>query len=102
MCGVWRDAKWVLFSMEKIGVFLADSKKQKVRFVPVTVGIVNGFQVEVLNPPITGAVVTLGHHLLEDGSSIILPGKKPALGAPGKGGKNNVMRGDIPAREEKS
>ena len=84
------------------GVFLVDSQKQKARFVPVTVGIVNGFQAEVLNPPITGSVVTLGHHLLEDGSSIILPGKKSASGAPGKGGKHNVMRGDIPAREEKS
>ena len=84
------------------GVFLVDSQKQKARFVPVTVGIVNGFQAEVLNPPITGSVVTLGHHLLEDGSSIILPGKKSASGAPVKDGKHNVIRGDIPAREEKS
>ncbi|NQT11048.1 MAG: efflux RND transporter periplasmic adaptor subunit [Desulfobacteraceae bacterium] len=57
------------------GVFLADLKEQKARFVPVTVGIVSGLQAEVLNPPITGSVVTLGHHLLEDGSLIILPGK---------------------------
>lgn len=57
------------------GVFLFDLKKQKVRFVSVTVGIVNSVQAEVLNPPITGSVVTLGHHLLEDGSLIILPGK---------------------------
>lgn len=56
------------------GVFLVDLKEQKVRFVPVTVGIVSGGQAEVLNPPITGSVVTLGHHLLEDGSLIILPG----------------------------
>jgi len=57
------------------GVFLADLKEQKARFVPVTVGIVNSVQAEVLDPPITGSVVTLGHHLLEDGSLIILPGK---------------------------
>jgi len=57
------------------GVFLADLKEQKARFVPVTVGIVNSVQAEVLNPPITGSVVTLGHHLLEDGALIILPGK---------------------------
>ena len=57
------------------GVFLVDFKEQKARFVPVTVGIVNSVQAEVLNPPITGSVVTLGHHLLEDGSLIILPGK---------------------------
>lgn len=57
------------------GIFLADLKEQKARFVPVTVGIVNSVQAEVLNPPITGSVVTLGHHLLEDGALIILPGK---------------------------
>ncbi|HUV51435.1 MAG TPA: efflux RND transporter periplasmic adaptor subunit [Anaerolineae bacterium] len=56
------------------GVFLADIKEQKVRFIPVNVGIISGFQAEVLNTPITGSVVTLGHHLLEDGSLIILPG----------------------------
>ncbi len=57
------------------GVFLVDSQEQKARFVPVTVGIVNSVQAEVLNPPITGSVVTLGHHLLEDGALIIIPGK---------------------------
>lgn len=57
------------------GVFLVDFQEQKARFVPVAVGIVNSVQAEVLNPPITGSVVTLGHHLLEDGTLIILPGK---------------------------
>jgi RND family efflux transporter MFP subunit len=84
------------------GVFLADLQEQKARFVPVTIGIVNGAQAEVLNPPITGAVVTLGHHLLEDGSSIILPDKKPAGGALRKGEKPDVKRGKIPEGEEKS
>ena len=84
------------------GVFSIDSQKQKARFVPVTVGIVTGGQVEVLKPPITGSVVTLGHHLLEDGSSIIIPDKKSPSGAPGEGGRRNATRGDIPSREEKS
>ena len=84
------------------GIFLADLQEQKARFVPVTIGIVNGAQAEVLNPPITGAVVTLGHHLLEDGSSIILPDKKPAGGALRKGGKPDVKRVKMPAEEEKS
>ncbi len=84
------------------GVFLADLQEQKARFVPVTIGIVNGAQAEVLNPPITGAVVTLGHHLLEDGSSIVLPAKKPAGGAQRKGGKHDVKQGKIPEGEEKS
>jgi hypothetical protein len=55
--------------------FLVDFQEQKARFIPVTVGIVNSVQAEVLNPPITGSVVTLGHHLLEDEALIILPGK---------------------------
>ena len=80
------------------GVFLADLQEQKARFVPVNVGIVNSGQAEVLNPPITGAVVTLGHHLLEDGSSIVLP----AGVAPMKGGKPDVKRGKIPEGEQKS
>ncbi|MCK5723369.1 MAG: efflux RND transporter periplasmic adaptor subunit, partial [Gammaproteobacteria bacterium] len=84
------------------GIFLADLQEQKARFVPVTIGIVNGSQAEVLNPPITGAVVTLGHHLLEDGSSIVLPDKKPAGGALRKGVKPDVKRGKIPGGEEKS
>ena len=71
------------------GVFIADLKEKKARFIPVNVGIVNGIQAEVLNPAIKGAVVTLGHHLLEDGASIILPGKKPDDGAQRKGGKHN-------------
>lgn len=42
-------------------------------FVPVTVGIISGEAVEVLEPQISGLVVTMGNHLLEDGSAITLP-----------------------------
>jgi len=62
------------------GVFIVDLQEQKARFIPVTVGIANGIRVEVLNPVITGAVVILGHHLLADGDSIILPDKNKADG----------------------
>jgi RND family efflux transporter MFP subunit len=55
------------------GVFVADTDQMKARFVPVTPGIVNGELAEVLSPSLSGPVVTLGHHLLEDGSAIILP-----------------------------
>ena len=55
------------------GVFLADAKARKARFVPVTLGIVNAEQAEVLKPALSGQVVTMGQHLLEDGSSITLP-----------------------------
>ena len=84
------------------GVFIADLKENKARFIPVTVGIVNGIQAEVLSPVITGAVVTLGHHLLEDGNSIILPNKKPADGEQRKGGKHDVKGSESTKSEGKS
>lgn len=60
------------------GVFLADSDTKTATFSEVTVGIVSGDHVEVLAPSISGLVVTLGHHLLEDGGTILLPGDRPA------------------------
>ena len=61
------------------GIFLADTENKKAYFQPVTVGIIEGERVEILEPSqISGYVVTLGHHLLEDGSSIILPRNIPS------------------------
>ena len=57
------------------GVFAVDRSEQKAHFVPVEVGIVNANQAEIISPPLSDAVVTLGHHLLEDGANIILPDK---------------------------
>jgi len=57
-------------------VFVADTEKEIARFIPVTTGIVNGRQAEVLKPALSGFVVTLGQHLLEDGAAIILPSEK--------------------------
>ncbi len=57
------------------GVFLADVDSLKVRFVPVTAGVTNGKDVEITQPKLSGMVVTMGHHLLEDGSAITLPGR---------------------------
>ena len=39
-------------------------------FVPVTTGIAKGEAVEIVEPGASGSVVTLGNHLLEDGSRI--------------------------------
>jgi RND family efflux transporter MFP subunit len=55
------------------GVFLADTAALTVRFVPVTAGIVSGERVEIIAPSLTGLVVVLGQHLLEDGAAIMLP-----------------------------
>ncbi len=86
----------------KQGVFIVDLKENKARFIPVTVGIVNGTKAEVLNPAIKGAVVTLGHHLLEDGASIILPDKNKADGEQRKGGKHDVKGSESTKSEGKS
>ena len=55
------------------GVFVANLEEKKAYFVPVFPGIINGTRAEIVKPSLSGYVVTLGHHLLEDGASIILP-----------------------------
>ena len=64
------------------GVFLLDEARGKVSFVPVSVGMVEGPRAEVLEPELEGEIVTLGLHLLEDGSSVILPDEPPPPPAP--------------------
>ncbi len=61
------------------GLFLADLETKKARFQPATVGIIEGERAEIVEPAgLAGYVVTLGHHLLEEGTPLILP-----AGAPG-------------------
>jgi len=56
------------------GIFIADLEKQVAHFVPVKVGISNSREVEIIEPAnLSGYVVTLGHHLLENEGKIILP-----------------------------
>jgi len=57
------------------GTFLVDLDALTVRFIPVTVGVVNSNEAEIIEPQHSGNVVTMGHHLLEDGSAITLPGR---------------------------
>lgn len=64
------------------GVFVADTQNRKAHFVPVTLGIVSGELAEVIKPPLSGSVVNLGHHLLEDGSPITLPEATPKRPSP--------------------
>ncbi len=63
------------------GVFLADREEMTARFVPVELGIASDGHVEVVSPEIEGEVVTLGHHLLENGGAIA-----PAGGGRPEGG----------------
>ncbi len=62
------------------GVFAADLETKTARFVPVAPGITEADRVEILRPELTGHVVTLGQHLLEDGASIRLPAKASPAG----------------------
>jgi len=64
------------------GVFIAEQNDLKALFVPVTVGITNNELAEVLEPELSGMVVTMGNHLLENGSDIILPSKTPQKAEP--------------------
>jgi RND family efflux transporter MFP subunit len=57
----------------KEGLFIAEPESLKADFVPVTTGIINGELAEVAEPKISGLVVTMGNHLLGDGSDITLP-----------------------------
>ncbi len=60
------------------GVFLANMENKKAHFQPIQVGIIEGERAEILDPsPLSGYVVTLGQHLLEDGVNIILPSSPP-------------------------
>ena len=63
--------------LDQKGVFLVDTNAMKASFIPVTLGIVNGDSAEVINPPLSGMVVTLGQHLLEDGSAVLLHDERP-------------------------
>ncbi|OPZ80337.1 MAG: HlyD family secretion protein [bacterium ADurb.Bin431] len=63
------------------GLFLVSADKKSARYVPVEIGIVSGERTEILSPRLEGRVITLGQHLLQEGSLIILPGA--GNGAPG-------------------
>lgn len=59
------------------GIFLADKENKKAIFKPVKIGIIEGEKAEILEPSdISGFVVVLGQHLLQDGMAIILPEKR--------------------------
>jgi len=64
------------------GIFTVEENGSVARYVPVTVGIVTPQFTEILAPALTGRVITLGQHLLDDGSPILLPKPAPAKSTP--------------------
>jgi RND family efflux transporter MFP subunit len=92
------NAKLVPFSAlvqrgNRQGVFIADAENRKAVFRPVTVGIIEGENAEVLDPAdLSGEAVVLGQHLLQDGMSIILPEKAGGQAA-GKPADKKAVQG---------
>ena len=66
------------------GVFHVDMEEMKARFVPVKFGMTDNAFAQVLEPPMRGEVVTLGHHFLEEDAPVILPGRAQAQRRPGE------------------
>lgn len=48
------------------GVFAVDETGQRVKWIPVETGIRSGGWVQVVKPAVSGRVVTLGQHLIDD------------------------------------
>lgn len=79
-------------------VFLADMENMRARRVPVEVGIVNGTLAEVVSPAVTGFVVIVGQHLLDDGSVITMPEKKTSPVPTGTGDTENPRKETSPGK----
>jgi len=69
-------------------IFVADPESKTVRLLPVTLGLVDGGRVELLDvPPLDRPVVFLGQHLLADGQAYHLaPSEEETPGAGSAGG----------------
>jgi RND family efflux transporter MFP subunit len=71
------------------GIFVIRAGESVAHFVPVAVGIGTADRTEIAEPVIEGLVVSLGQHLLEEGSPVIVPqegggkGPSPAGGTRG-------------------
>jgi RND family efflux transporter MFP subunit len=61
------------------GVFVVDARGSTVAWVPVTAGIATAELTEVVSPQLAGRVVTLGQHLLENGSRVSVPQPGPRV-----------------------
>ena len=57
------------------GVFVIKNGESIAHYMPVQLGILTPNKTEIFTPKIEGLVVTLGQHLLEEGSNVILPNK---------------------------
>jgi len=72
----------------RTGVFLVREDGRSVAWREVTVGIREGDRVQVEGEGLSGRVVTMGQQLIDDGSSIAIPG--PGGGAPSDDPKSSA------------
>ncbi len=56
------------------GVYMIHNQKKIARFVAAEIGITAENKIEIISPTLEGLVVTLGQHLLQDSSAVILTG----------------------------
>lgn len=67
----------------ELALYLADLEAGIARRVPVRLGLQERERVEIVEPELSGWVITLGQHLLSDGGRIMVPAQDaPAVGAP--------------------
>lgn len=75
------------------GLFMVHDGESVARYKSVTTGIVTPDYTEILEPRLRGSVVTLGQHLLDDGSPVMLPVESPsASGEPDATGRETNGR----------
>jgi RND family efflux transporter MFP subunit len=60
------------------GLYVADIQNQVARYADVELGVQDRDHVEIKSPALEGYVVTLGQHLLKDGSPILVPERDAA------------------------
>lgn len=54
------------------GVFTVDTGGMTAHFIPVVTGIMENDMTQIVEPQLTDPIVTLGQHLLEDGSPVLI------------------------------
>jgi RND family efflux transporter MFP subunit len=64
------------------GVFVVNEEESVASYIQVQLGITTQDKCEILTPKISGPVVTIGQHLLEDGSSVVLRDESNAKQGP--------------------
>jgi hypothetical protein len=70
------------------------------QFVPVTVGVTQDDLVQIVDPQLSGSVVTMGQYLLEDGASILLPEDSSGVQPPGENRTRDKPDGQTAQREQ--